>query len=116
MCALTQPRYAALPLLDQAAAYMRAGYPFACASCSHGAELWALTVFFRAFGEREDALVDAWWGEIIAWGTQDQVSLPYVMWKGSAEPSGVWRGQHIKDSFLGQFVMHKGGFAGYGKF
>jgi hypothetical protein len=115
VCALTQPRYGALPLLEQAAAYMRAGYPFACASCAAGAELWALTAFFRAFGAREDGLFDAWWAEILAWGTQDQVSLPFALWRGGAEPAGVWRGQHVKRSFLGDFVMHRGGMEEYGK-
>ena len=77
VCTLAQQRYSMVPLVEHAALFMRAGYPFACAACATGAELWAMTAFFRAFGPREDALFDGWWAEILAWDLLVSAPPPY---------------------------------------
>jgi Protein of unknown function (DUF616) len=64
------PKYTNEPLRAQARHYRNLGHPT-------GWGLWAtgLIVYKQALTR----LAAAWWNEIIAWGYQDQVSLPFVL-------------------------------------
>jgi hypothetical protein len=68
------PKYADQPMREQIDAYVADGYPerwglFAC-----GVLAWRFTPEARALGE-------AWLKEQYAWTIQDQISLPYLLWR-----------------------------------
>jgi hypothetical protein len=75
------PKYAHEPLLHQAAAYHDAGMP------AHWG-LWAAGIMARRNDDSTvRALMGSWWAEILQWGIQDQVSLPYCLWKSGWRPA-----------------------------
>lgn len=68
------PKYAGQPMREQIDAYVADGFPerwglFAC-----GVMAWRFTPEARAFGEE-------WLGEQYRWTIQDQISLPYLLWR-----------------------------------
>lgn len=68
-------KYRHQPVLEQAAHYRREGYP-------ENNGLMATTVIARDMRRRDlDAAFEAWWEENLRWSYQDQISLPYVLWK-----------------------------------
>ena len=73
------PKYRDGPLLEQAAHYLREGMP------EHFG-LWATTCVARRHTERMAALGDAWLAEMERWTIQDQVSLPYLLWREGIVP------------------------------
>jgi len=68
------PKYRDGPLLEQADHYLREGMPL-------GFGLWATGCMAREHTERMKRFGDAWLEEMERWTIQDQVSLPYVVWK-----------------------------------
>jgi hypothetical protein len=69
------PKYCGLPLLEQVEHYRRKGYPE-----KNG--LMAAGIIVRETGKRELSRVNQeWWKENLRWSYQDQLSLPYVLWK-----------------------------------
>jgi TOD1/MUCI70, glycosyltransferase-like domain len=66
------PRYAAEPILQQAAAYGATGHP------AHWG-LWAATVIARRHTDLVKALGWWWTAEVERWSCEDQVSQPYVL-------------------------------------
>ena len=73
------PRYAAEPLREQTAAYRAEGMP------EHFG-LWAAGCIARRHTTRMRALGEAWLDENRRWSIQDQVSLPYLLWREGIEP------------------------------
>lgn len=73
------PKYRDGPLLEQAAHYLQEGMP------EHFG-LWATTCVARRHTERMVALGDAWLAEMERWTIQDQVSLPYLLWREDIVP------------------------------
>jgi hypothetical protein len=76
------PKYSRYDLRGQVAAYEADGMPerwglFACGMIG-----WRFTPEAIAFG-------DAWLGEQSRWSCQDQVSLPYLLWR-EGKPFGIW--------------------------
>jgi hypothetical protein len=76
------PKYARYDLRGQVDAYASDGMPekwglFACGMIG-----WRFTEEARRFG-------GLWLHEQIAWSCQDQVSLPYLLWR-EAKPFGIW--------------------------
>jgi hypothetical protein len=67
-------KYAGQPIAQQVAQYRREGYP-------ENNGLMAGTVFARKLDPEIDILFDEWWRENLHWSLQDQISLPYVLWK-----------------------------------
>lgn len=74
------PKYAAEPLRDQVRAYRDAGMP------EHFG-LWATGCIARRHTPEMRALGEAWLEENRRWSIQDQVSLPYLLWKLRIEPA-----------------------------
>ena len=73
------PKYRDGPLLAQAEHYLAQGVP------EHFG-LWALGSIARRHTERMRAVGDAWLAEMERWTIQDQVSLPYLLWRDGIEP------------------------------
>jgi hypothetical protein len=70
------PKYRDGPLLEQADHYRRQGMPLEFG-------LWATGCIARHHTERMRVFGDAWLAEMERWTIQDQVSLPYLVWKQS---------------------------------
>jgi hypothetical protein len=68
------PKYRDGPLLEQAEHYLAQGLP-------RGFGLWALGSVARRHTERMAAFGDAWLDEMERWTIQDQVSLPFLVWR-----------------------------------
>lgn len=78
----TMGKYAGEPLFEQVAAYRTAGLPDA-----HG--LWATGIMAR---RKSIPIVDfnrLWLSENIRWSWQDQLSVPYVLWKTGIQPGVI---------------------------
>jgi hypothetical protein len=73
------PKYRDGPLLQQAEHYLAEGMP------EHFG-LWALGSIARRHTDRMRALGDAWLSEMERWTIQDQVSLPYLLWREGIVP------------------------------
>lgn len=67
------------PLLEQVASYLEQGMP------EHFG-LWAAGCVARRHTERMRDFGDAWLSEMARWSVQDQVSLPYLLWRDGITP------------------------------
>lgn len=77
----TLRKYDGLPLREQVATYRAAGLPE-----RHG--LWAGTVIVRDLGRPAIRRLGRWWmRENLRWTYQDQLSLPYVLWRLDIAPT-----------------------------
>jgi hypothetical protein len=76
------PKYARYDMRDQVAAYEADGMPAGWGLLACGMIGWRFTPEARAFG-------DAWLREQYEWGCQDQVSLPYLLWR-EGKAFGIW--------------------------
>ena len=85
------PKYAGLPLIEQVESYAAEGLPRASG-------LWAGGVIVRRHTERRVNFENDWWTENEKWSYQDQLSLPYVLWKHDVTP-GVIPGSVYKTAF-----------------
>jgi hypothetical protein len=83
VASLTLRKYDGLPIREQVDAYRRAGLPD-----GHG--LWAGTVIARDLARAEIRRLGRWWmQENVRWTYQDQLSLPYVLWRLRIEPAAL---------------------------
>ncbi len=73
------PKYRDGPLLAQANHYLGQGMP------EHFG-LWATTCIARRHTDRMASLGDAWLEEMHRWTIQDQVSLPFLLWREQIQP------------------------------
>ncbi len=73
------PKYRDAPLLEQAKHYLSEGMP------EHFG-LWAAGCIARRHTDRVRKLGDDWLTEMQRWTNQDQVSLPYLLWRDSIAP------------------------------
>lgn len=71
---LKMTKYTKQPLMEQVAHYRAQGYPE-----KNG--LMACTVFARLQRPDVNRIFEDWWEENLRWSFQDQLSLPYVLWK-----------------------------------
>jgi hypothetical protein len=68
-------KYGHVPIMEQVNHYRSHGYP------EHNG-LMAMGVIGRVCRDTElDAINERWWHENLRWTYQDQLSLPYVLWK-----------------------------------
>jgi len=97
----THPKYHNEPLANQAAHYRQEGMP-------SGTQLYECTILAWDPNHAEaQKISEMWLQENLTWSYQDQVSLPYVIWKTGIEPGLLpqsWRkyewvnmGLHDKD-------------------
>lgn len=68
-------KYSGLPIMDQVESYRAQGYP------AHNG-LMATGILVRDTADRGlPAIDEAWWAENERWTYQDQLSLPFVLWR-----------------------------------
>jgi Protein of unknown function (DUF616) len=79
---LTQPRYSSLPMRQQVASYAAEGFPESYGSWWTGMMIRRRRAVTPEFG-------DAWLREQARWTNQDQISLPYVLWKAGIVPADL---------------------------
>ncbi len=79
----TFEKYRGEPLIEQVLHYRSAGLP-------RDVRLYAGGCILREHGaHRVRKLEQAWFNECVHWSTQDQVSLPYVLWLHEIEPAVI---------------------------
>lgn len=78
--ALPLPKYAGLPMREQVASYVAADFPL-----DYGNWWTGLIVRRRHLGL--NLLGDAWLREMCRWTYEDQLSLPYVLWRQAMRPA-----------------------------
>jgi hypothetical protein len=76
------PKYAMLPTVEQAEHYISLGYPPDWGSWFGGLIVWRRGLVQREIG-------NSWLAEMQRWGFQDQISLPYVLWRYRVRPANV---------------------------
>ena len=86
------PKYKDYPMREQLAHYINDGMPekwglFACGTVG-----WRFTPEAKALGE-------SWYNEQLRWSIQDQVSLPYLLWR-DGKRFGLWRANEYNNPFL----------------
>jgi glycosyltransferase involved in cell wall biosynthesis len=84
-------KYSGLPLIAQVESYREAGL-------LQDSGLWAGGVIARQHGPKYVNFENDWWAECKKWSYQDQLSLPYVLWKHNVHP-GVIPGSVYKTAF-----------------
>lgn len=84
-------KYAGEPCAAQAAHYAGAGFP--------GGQLLAGGCIVRAMSPVASLFEKAWFDECVQWSVQDQVSLPYVLWKQGIRP-GILPGSIYENEFF----------------
>ena len=75
---MVMPKYMEEPIWEQVDSYRAAGIP------PHG--LWAATVIAREDNDQVRELGEMWLDQIQRWSIQDQISLPYCLWRLGIEP------------------------------
>lgn len=86
------PKYAGFDMRGQVAHYVAEGMPerwglFACGTVG-----WVFTEEAKRLGR-------FWYGENVRWSIQDQVSLPYLLWR-EGKRFGVWQGNEYRNRYL----------------
>jgi hypothetical protein len=76
LISIRMEKYEGLPLIEQVASYRGAGYP-------KNAGLWATGVIVRRgrIPRKLKTINEEWLAENQNWSYQDQLSLPYLLWK-----------------------------------
>jgi hypothetical protein len=86
------PKYDGQPILQQAAHYFADGMP----------RMWGLfaagMVGYR-FTSASKGLGAAWYAEQERWTVQDQISLPWLLWR-SGKRFGVWQANEYRNPYL----------------
>jgi hypothetical protein len=76
---ITMLKYQGLPVIEQVEAYRAQGYP-------ERNGLMACTLIARSAQDKRLASINSWWWrENQGWTYQDQLSLPYVLWRLGAD-------------------------------
>jgi hypothetical protein len=86
------PKYAGLPVMNQADAYRKAGHP------EHWG-LWATGVIARHHTEEVKKLGWVWSFEVAMWTYQDQISQPHLLRSTGLRPVSL-PGDHITNPWL----------------
>jgi hypothetical protein len=84
------PQYRDEPLLAQADHYLSQGMP-------RNFGLWAAGSIARRHSDRMRRFGDAWLEEMSRWTIQDQVSLPFLLWRDDIEHGGFGLQQFDND-------------------
>lgn len=85
-------KYAGCDLRGQVAEYQRDGMPVKWGLFAAGTVGWVFTPEAKRFGS-------LWFGENERWSIQDQVSLPYLLWR-EGKRFGVWSGNEYRNPFV----------------
>lgn len=85
-------KYAAWPMREQVESYFAEGFPEHYGLWACGVVGWRFTDTAREFGQ-------TWLQEQYRWTIQDQIALPYLLWKHRRKP-GVWEGHEFHNRYL----------------
>ena len=92
-------KYRDWPLLEQVGYYQSQGMPESFGLWACGVLGWdTRQPWARSLGEQ-------WWAQNMAWTIQDQVSLPWVLWRNGWRP-GVWSCHQFMNGML-QYHDHE---------
>ena len=86
------PKYAREPIRRQTAHYRELGMPEHFGLFAAGTLGWRDTESMREFGA-------AWLAECHEWSIQDQVSLPFLLWRLNVTP-GIWQAHEFANDML----------------
>lgn len=86
------PKYAGFDVRGQVSAYLGEGMPRGWGLFAAGTLGWRFTPEAMALGEE-------WYGEQLRWSPQDQVSLPYVLWK-RGKRFALWPGDEYGNEWV----------------
>ena len=91
---LLMRKYKGLPLIEQVDYYKEQGYP------AHNGLIVA-GLFARDLRVKRLRLINSeWWNENLKWTYQDQLSLPYVLWKNDYSfdkiPLNLWKNKYFE--------------------
>ena len=101
---LAQLRYDHLPLIQaQTQYYTSVGYP-----ANNG--LYELPVSIRKNTDDIKVLNMRWWEQICRYSSRDQLSMPFVLWKGNITPKILpgWANGGLRQNPIMPQVRHKG--------
>jgi hypothetical protein len=86
------PKYKDQPIREQVGSYLRDGFP----------GFWGLfaagTVGYR-FTDEAKRFGSLWHSENVKWSIQDQISLPYLLWR-EGKPFGLWGANEYQNPFV----------------
>lgn len=85
-------KYSAYPMHEQVKFYLKQGMPTGFGLWAAGMVGWRFTDEAKQFGR-------AWFGQNASWSIQDQVSLPYLLWKHERVP-GEWECHEFDNPFI----------------
>ena len=85
-------KYQGSHIEEQVAAYFADGMPANWGLFAAGTVGWRFNDQVKAFGE-------AWFKEQSKWSVQDQISLPYLLWR-EGKPYGIWAGNEYQNPFI----------------
>jgi hypothetical protein len=85
-------KYAAWPLREQVESYAAEGFPKHYGLWACGVVGWRFTDSAKEFGQE-------WLAEQRRWSIQDQISLPYLLWKHGRVP-GIWQAHELDNPYL----------------
>jgi hypothetical protein len=86
------PKYKDYPMREQVQAYVDDGMPEAWGLFACGVIGWRFTDEAKRFG-------NLWLDEVYRWTIQDQISLPYLLWR-EGMPFGLWQAQQYQNEFF----------------
>lgn len=86
-------KYAAEPIEQQIKSYKEEGYPQKNGLIETGC-------FARIINNDTNKLMEDWWLENIKYSYQDQISLPYVLWKNNFKPFIINENIHNNNLFF----------------
>jgi hypothetical protein len=90
-------KYLGLPLREQVSHYQAKGFP-------DDRGLWACTVIGRENVHKTRRLGRLWMRENVRWTYQDQLSLPYLLWRLDMQPGAIPGG--LRDDTLFTIERH----------
>jgi hypothetical protein len=86
------PKYAPYDIRGQVRTYVDDGMPVRWGLFACGTLGWVFTPEAKRLGA-------AWYEENVQWSIQDQISLPYLLWR-DGKSFGIWQGNEYKNPFL----------------
>jgi hypothetical protein len=94
---MTMQKYQSEPCIEQVAHYREAGMSRA----EPDYLLYAGGVIGRVHSSDTERFEKAWFDECVHWSVQDQLSLPFVLWRQKRTP-GIIPGNIYDNEFLGR--------------
>jgi hypothetical protein len=91
------PKYKDQPIKNQVRAYLREGFPQRQWRLKGG--LFATGTVGYRFTNEVKRFGTLWYAENVNWSIQDQISLPYLLWREN-KAFGVWNGNEYNNPYV----------------